>query len=236
MERLDKLLKKNFLKLSFIPDIYYIYYKQKGDYMTELIKVEKRGVSAFELYEYLKVGTKFSMWIKRRFADYGFKEGEDFIPFLGQSNGGRPREDFILSLDTAKEIAMVEKTKEGREIRKYFIECEKKFRQNEALRSAGIMARKTLTDKIKESGENERQKGHAFSNYTKMIYQKLGIDYQKQKDFRDTLTPEQLKDISAMEITIGGLIELGLKYSEIKNTLPDCIKKIEKKLEVADNV
>jgi hypothetical protein len=41
---------------------------------------------------------------------------------------GKPRTEYLLSFDTAKEIAMVENNARGRMIRKYFIECEKRLR------------------------------------------------------------------------------------------------------------
>lgn len=98
----------------------------------ELIKVTSNGkgdqvCSARELYSFLDVETKFTTWCKRMFS-YGLIEGVDFVPFLGESQGGRPQTDFILTLDTAKEISMVQRSDKGKLARQYFIECEKKLR------------------------------------------------------------------------------------------------------------
>ena len=91
-----------------------------------------RVVDARELHEQLVVGKDFSTWIKQRIEQYGFIEGEDFTPILGNSvksttgaHVGRQRKDYLLTIDTAKEIAMVENNEAGRAIRKYFIEVEK---------------------------------------------------------------------------------------------------------------
>lgn len=92
---------------------------------TEGIKV----VDARVLHEQLMVGKDFSNWIKDRIRKYGFIEGEDFSPNLAKSHGGRPKQEYLLTLDTAKEIAMVENNEQGRAIRKYFISVEKKLRQ-----------------------------------------------------------------------------------------------------------
>lgn len=38
-------------------------------------------------------------------------------------------EDYLLSIDMAKELSMISKTEKGKEARKYFIECEKKLKE-----------------------------------------------------------------------------------------------------------
>ena len=195
----------------------------------ELVKVEKNGVSAKELYDFLEINTPFSMWIKRRFFDYGFIEGLDFVTTLLESSGGRPLMDYILSIDTAKEIAMVEKNEKGRQIRKYLIDVENKYKQ-QLLRDSSKLTRRTLTDIIKDSGENERMRGHAYSNYTKLIYQKLGIEYTKQKNFRDNLTAEQLKAVESLEKLAEAYLRLGYDYSQIKSAIPEFILKKENEL------
>lgn len=56
-----------------------------------------------------------------------------WFPQIGnQGRGGdRRSKDYHLTLDTAKETAMVERNEKGRQIRRYFIECEKRLRQQE---------------------------------------------------------------------------------------------------------
>jgi phage anti-repressor protein len=87
-------------------------------------------VNARELHKFLEVGKDFSTWIKDRIDQYGFFLDLDFVicsPVSGSSGrGGRNRKDYHLSLDTAKQLSMVERTEKGRQARLYFLECEKR--------------------------------------------------------------------------------------------------------------
>ena len=189
----------------------------------ELVKITNNGVSAKDLYDFLfqnqENKTKFSMWIKRRIVDYKFVEDVDFVPFLGKSTGGRKIEDYAMSVYMAKHLAMVEKTDIGFEVRDYFIKCEEIARQTEIVRLAGKEIRKTLTEKIKDTKENERMKGFGYSSYTKLAYKLCDIEYKKQANFRGTLKPEQLKQVKNAERMIKSMLDMGNQYLEIKNVL-----------------
>ncbi|UOY94413.1 antA/AntB antirepressor family protein [Ectobacillus sp. JY-23] len=85
-------------------------------------------VDARELHEQLMVSTRFNDWITRMISNYGFTEGEDFYSFLSKTTG-RPSTEYLLTMDTAKEIAMVQNNETGRVVRKYFIKIEKQAKQ-----------------------------------------------------------------------------------------------------------
>ena len=92
-------------------------------------------VNARDLHAGLEVGKDFSTWIKDRIQQYGFIENQDFIffPDFGEnSQRGRPTKEYSLSLDMAKELAMVERTEKGRAVRRYFINCEHLARGQQA--------------------------------------------------------------------------------------------------------
>ncbi|EED0553413.1 phage antirepressor Ant [Escherichia coli] len=88
-------------------------------------------VNARDLHGFLEVGKDFSNWIRARINEYGFVEHLDYILFSPNlaKTLGRRRKDYHLTLDTAKELAMVERNEKGRQIRRYFIECERKLHQ-----------------------------------------------------------------------------------------------------------
>ena len=77
--------------------------------MNEILTInyesENPTVSARELHEKLHIGTKFTTWFERM-KEYGFSEGKDFFPKLGETSeqGGRPQTDFEISVDMAKQI------------------------------------------------------------------------------------------------------------------------------------
>lgn len=86
--------------------------------------------NARDLHATLEVGRDFTTWLKNRIEQYGFTDGEDFAiftapPIRGAGNRGK-RTDYHLTLDMAKELAMVENNEKGRQVRRYFIKVEKK--------------------------------------------------------------------------------------------------------------
>jgi anti-repressor protein len=86
-------------------------------------------VNARELHEKLGSKQQFANWVQNRIENYGFSEGEEFlIVLLKTPDGGRPRKEYYFKMDAAKELAMVENNEQGKAIRKYFIEIEKKSR------------------------------------------------------------------------------------------------------------
>ena len=98
-------------------------------------------VSARELYDFLEIKTKYTMWFDRM-SEYGFEEGQDFIPFLGESNGGRPSVDHAIKLDMAKEIAMIQRSDKGKQARKYFLDVEKAWNSPEKIMERALQIAK----------------------------------------------------------------------------------------------
>ena len=90
-------------------------------------------VNARELHTFLEVGRHFATWLNARIKQYGFEEGEDFTvisrdPKWGSGNRGATKEYFI-TIDMAKELAMVERNEKGKQARRYFIDRVKDYAQ-----------------------------------------------------------------------------------------------------------
>ena len=101
--------------------------------MNELIKIatNEQGlkvVSARELYEFLEPKTEFSKWCLRMF-EYGFEEDRDYSLVKIGERQAHNKTDYALTLDTAKEIAMLQRTERGKQARLYFIACEKELKR-----------------------------------------------------------------------------------------------------------
>ena len=106
--------------------------------MHDLIKIQPQNiggqtietVNARELHGFLESSQEFANWIKNRIQQYGFVEGMDYLidKVVNNPLGGRPIIDYHVSIDTAKELAMVERNEKGRQARQYFIECERRLK------------------------------------------------------------------------------------------------------------
>lgn len=119
-------------------------------------------VSARDLYEQLNIKTAFKDWFPRM-CEYGFEEGKDFCSKMSESTGGRPSKDADISIDMAKQICMIQRSPEGKQIRQYFLDLEKAWNTPEqifarALKMADRTIDKLKTEKAALIEDNERMK------------------------------------------------------------------------------
>ena len=100
----------------------------------DLIKLSKTNkefpVDSRDLHKFLEVETPHSIWMQRKCED--LQEGLDFTTDLLESRG-RPTKVFHLAIDAAKHCSMMERSDKGKQIRQWFIEAEKKLRNEIAL-------------------------------------------------------------------------------------------------------
>ena len=119
--------------------------------MNELLKVnydnDRITLSARELHTFLESEERFSKWFDR-FSSYGFVDGMDYTPYQKvHPQNQQTIQDYQLSLDMAKEIAMLQRSDKGREIRQYFIQIEKEWNTPERVMARGYEASKLVIAK-----------------------------------------------------------------------------------------
>ncbi|MCX8655542.1 antA/AntB antirepressor family protein [Gilliamella sp. B2894] len=225
---------------------------------TQLNGKLQQTVSAKALHNYLKVGNDSSTWIKGRIKEYGLIKNDDFLifdssEFRNQSTnneqqikwttrrgGDRKSTDYILTIGTAKELAMIENNEKGRAIRKYFIRCEEHLKeiapaiQKKALKR--LKARLEVADysrpmcdalTIQRLSLGKETKPHHYTNEFDMINRiVLGMTakaYRKAHnltgDIRDHITEEQLNHLAYLEKSNITLIDMGWNYEKRKAEL-----------------
>ena len=130
--------------------------------MNELINVtlndnQEPVVSGRQLHEALGVKTPYDKWFPRM-TEYGFTENEDFSTFLSESTGGRRATDHVIKLDMAKEIAMIQRTERGKQVRQYFIQVEKDFNSPEKIMARALLMADQKVHKLEAQIEADRPK------------------------------------------------------------------------------
>lgn len=89
----------------------------------------EKVVYGTELYECLGSKQEYSNWVKNRLRECDSVEDADFTTVLSKSTGGRPKQEYIIKLATAKEMAMLEHNQKGKQVRRYFIRIEEKYKE-----------------------------------------------------------------------------------------------------------
>ena len=187
--------------------------------MNELIKITttesgNQVVSARELHKFLESKQQFADWIKNRIDKYGFVENQDFEvfqDFMNNPSGGRPLKEYALTIDMAKELAMVEGNEKGRQARRYFIECEKLAKQLINTQQPVIPLKNQLQLDILNSAGDENQVLYALLEYEKQYVKPLELENEAMKpkaefydivaDSTDTFTMNEV----AKNVNIKGL-------------------------------
>ncbi len=97
-----------------------------GDIDSDTVQL----VNARNLHQFIESSQDFSTWIKSRINDYSFIENVDYLlhKFMEQlPSGAKHKIDYHITIDMAKELAMVERNDKGKQARRYFIDCEKRL-------------------------------------------------------------------------------------------------------------
>jgi phage anti-repressor protein len=135
--------------------------------------------NARDLHKALQVGRKFATWITERIKEYGFIENQDFVA-ISQNREigfGRGKKDYHLTLNMAKEMAMVEKTEIGRQVRRYFIRCEEERYGSMHHVAINQLISKEQADNIQLAVEQRSQRtGESYQKVYAGLHAYLRID------------------------------------------------------------
>lgn len=133
--------------------------------MNELINVTLNDshepvISGRQLHEALGVKTKYADWFNRM-IEYGFTENQDFLLLKNEQQtgrGGHNKVDHIIKLDMAKEIAMIQRTERGKQVRQYFIQVEKDFNSPEKIMARALLMADKKVHKLEAQIEANKPK------------------------------------------------------------------------------
>lgn len=206
-------------------------------------------VSAKALHGVLGVGRDFTNWIKGRIDQYGFVAGIDFIRVENLSTPKRAstktrqqvEHDYLISVDMAKEVAMVERNEQGRAVRRYFIQCEKELVRQAPERAATLRrelkARISVASHFKpmctalelcRAEQGKTTQTHHYATESNMLA-RIVLGGMTAKQWaqasgisgapRNSMSISQLEHLAYLEQTNLTLIELGQHYQQRKTEL-----------------
>lgn len=201
---------------------------------NQTIGAEINSVNAREIYKYIKITSNFAEWINRRINHYNFIENQDYIIELVYTKG-RPRKEYYVTLDMAKELCMVENNEKGRQARRYFIECEKRLKNIEAEQMQKLAFRQSLGYKSQLAQQKEK-----YENKIKAL--QYDLEHKNELSFKRKLSKEELLELRKILARDYGMIcikewEMSLVAEKIgKDTVFEAVlNKLEKELKYWQN-
>ncbi|EGM2121595.1 phage antirepressor Ant, partial [Campylobacter coli] len=156
-------------------------------YNDKTIGAEINSANAREIFQFLNSEQEYSNWIKNRISHYNFIENQDYIIELVYTKG-RPRKEYYVTLDMAKELCMVENNEKGRQARRYFIECEKRLKNLEQEKMQKLAFHQSLGYK----SQLKQQKEH-YENKIKAL--QYDLEKKKELSFKRKLSKEELLEL-----------------------------------------
>ncbi|EAL1832549.1 phage antirepressor Ant [Campylobacter coli] len=203
-------------------------------YNDKTIGAEINSANAREIFQFLNSEQEYSNWIKNRISHYNFIENQDYIIELVYTKG-RPRKEYYITLDMAKELCMVENNEKGRQARRYFIECEKRLKNLEQEKMQKLAFHQSLGYK----SQLKQQKEH-YENKIKAL--KYDLEKKKELSFKRKLSKEELLELRKILARDYGILcikewEMSLVAEKIgKDTVFEAVlKKLGKELDYWKN-
>ena len=152
----------------------------------QIIKNEnnEKAVYGRDLHQALEIKTDYPKWFKRQ-LEHGFEANNDYTTTKSKIGVRHYEENHLLTLDMAKEGAMLAKTEMGKQVRRYFIEVEKREREvpllGEALLQIGAevnslkLGQLRLEAQLKEIQSSEPLRPVEWQELRKWVNAKAGL-------------------------------------------------------------
>lgn len=181
-------------------------------------------VNARDLHKQLNSGRQFTDWIENRIKSYQLINDVDYFTIsrkyeIDGFTESKDILDYILTLDCAKQLAMVERTDIGALVRRYFIIVEKAFKNRtnwnknrkntlincKELRGALITKREELLNGVPEWITNGNLYSIEFSLLNTVILGMSATQYRKEhnipsnEQIRNYFSEYQLDDVERLE-------------------------------------
>ncbi|EGX6857782.1 phage antirepressor Ant [Campylobacter coli] len=203
-------------------------------YNDKTIGAEINSANAREIFQFLNSLQDYSNWIKNRISHYNFIENQDYIIEIVYTKG-RPRKEYYVTLDMAKELCMVENNEKGRQARRYFIDCEKRLKNLEQEKMEKLAFHQSLGYK----SQLKQQKEH-YENEIKAL--KYDLEHKKELSFKRKLSQKELLELRKILAKDYGILcikewEMSLVAEKIGKNLvfETVLNKLEKELNYWQN-
>lgn len=181
----------------------------------------EKVVYGTELYDSLGSKRQYTDWVKGRLVECDAVENTDYQSFsqnCEKPSGGRPKLEYIIKLDTAKEMAMLERNEQGKSVRRYFIRVEakynkekkkiEKFSSNKTPLSSVNMMVKNVQSSLEKAGVDEI----FIAAEVKRIYTDAGYEV-KAPLLTDKEIMPKLYDCTEMAKELGIMSKTGKPHS-----------------------
>lgn len=185
--------------------------------MKELITIKQNEtgeqlVSARELHKKLEISERFNNWFERMLK-YGFIENIDYTGCkIFNTQAKQELDEYILKLDMAKQICMLQRSEKGTEFRLYFIECEKRLKQ-----IAQPKLPKTYLEALKELVKVEEEKIALEYRVNNLVHSKklyTTTEIAKELGFKSANALNNILEEDKVQYKVNGTWVLCSKYSD----------------------
>ncbi|MEB9626015.1 MULTISPECIES: antA/AntB antirepressor family protein [Bacillus cereus group] len=156
----------------------------------------QKVVNGRDLHEGLQVKDKYATWLKRRVEKYSFIENDDYVSLSRKCEGNNATKiEHILTLNMAKELAMVENNEQGRKVRRYFIDVEEKAISKQKQpkprkKSVNLVFRQEMDIAKTLASVTGVKEGIAYAVAIERAEQKTGENFSSYKRLLPTATHE----------------------------------------------